>query len=123
LQFIKEFKAILEKHNKLHWLSENKFVDIKEEDREAISHLGKTLIEIGEYQREVAKKIINYQKGIELLKEEDQSTKEEIYKGLVKIKSELDQSLYEEIRHLMQKYHALVYQNGLILGDNYKLEF
>jgi coenzyme F420-reducing hydrogenase alpha subunit len=89
-------------------------VDIKEEDREAISHLGKTLIEIGEYQREVAKKIINYQKGIELLKEEDQSTKEEIYKGLVKIKSELDQSLYEEIRHLMQKYHALVYQNGLI---------
>jgi len=57
-EFISEFKQILQKHKKEHWLS-NKFVEISKEETQSIKSLGSVLMEITNFRNELNKKIKN----------------------------------------------------------------
>jgi hypothetical protein len=57
-EFISEFKQILQKHKKEHWLS-NKFVAISEEETQSIESLGSVLMEITNIRNELDEKIEN----------------------------------------------------------------
>jgi hypothetical protein len=57
-EFISEFKQILQKHQKEHWLS-NKFVEISKEETQSIESLGSVLMEITNLRNELDEKIKN----------------------------------------------------------------
>ena len=57
-EFISEFKQILQKHKKEHWLS-NKFVAISKGETQSIKSLGSVLMEITDLRNELNEKIKN----------------------------------------------------------------
>jgi hypothetical protein len=106
--FVEDFKKLLAKHNKLHWLN-RQFVEITEEKKKPLADL---LIEITNLRNEINDEIINYNKGVQYYEEEkDPLVKEKVLSDIKELKAKIDSSILTEIRSLVERYYNLVYKN------------
>jgi len=118
-EFISEFKQILQKHQKEHWLS-NKFVEISEGEKQAIKSLGSVLIEITNLRNELDEKIENNNETywiyetirnvFALFDESLKDSKPENFFNLLnqlKEKTKDNKELNDKINQLMQGFKSL----------------
>lgn len=113
-QFVAEFKTMLERHGHTDWLRRN-FIKANIDD------VGSMLLTIAEHREAVSKTITQYNAGIELYsqemktRDENEAQAEEIRRQLESMKKKIDDSLWFDIRNLVERYKNRLYPDGMYI--------